>query len=499
MKKIFLYIGLVTLTFTSCDLDVNDDPNYPTNGSITESLEFPSVQNFVAVTSCDAMFNYAGFFAQYFEQMPEANQFNDFAELSLTETSDAIGRSYRNLYAGALQDIEDIKSKTTNKADLFAATAMRAFCFQLMVDNTSDAPYTEALNGNSQPKWDDGETVYKGVLAELDAAEAALDASSDEMTMTDMMFDKDIDQWKGYVNALRLRMYLRMYDTDNTVKDKILALVNANNFFTGDAKLDIYSNQDGNRSPFYGTYYVLGTGNHCGAYPIISYMKYTADPRIAYAFNKATSTGTYEGQFCGAKTDMGDWKGDWKNKNVSAVNYDLFDGSGSTRPAYLFTQADLQFLIAEVKLRFQNDDAGAKAAYEAAIKADFSARGISGVDTFLSGSEVNWDQSSDKLKLIYMQKWVALFYMDNMEAWSEIRRTDYPQLSSYSAKQINSDPTIYTPGDLILNYRNSLALVNGKESLMKRMYYPLTARQLNSNTPSAEGFYGSNPVWWDVK
>jgi hypothetical protein len=80
------------------------------------------------------MFNYAGFFAQYFEQMPEANQFNDIAELSLTETSDAIGRSYRNLYAGALQDLEDIKGKTTNKADLFAATAMRAFCFQLMVD-----------------------------------------------------------------------------------------------------------------------------------------------------------------------------------------------------------------------------------------------------------------------------------------------------------------------------------------------------------------------------
>ena len=84
MKKFFIYIGLAAVTFTSCDLNVNDDPNYPTNGSITASLEFPSVQNFVAVTSCDAMFNYAGFFAQYYEQMPEANQFNDFAELSLT-------------------------------------------------------------------------------------------------------------------------------------------------------------------------------------------------------------------------------------------------------------------------------------------------------------------------------------------------------------------------------------------------------------------------------
>jgi hypothetical protein len=496
MKKIFLYIGLAALTFTSCDLDVNDDPNYPSNGAITTDLEFPSVQNYIAATSCDCMFNYAGFFAQYFEQMPEAHQFNDFCELSLTESSDAIGTSYRNLYAGALQDIEDIKGKTTNTADLFAATVMRAFCFQLMVDNTSDAPYTDALNGNSQPKWDDGETVYKGVLAEMDKAEAALDASSDKMTMTDMMFSKNIDQWKGYANALRLRMYLRMYDKDKSVEDKIIALVNANNFFTGDAKIDAYSNSTGNRSPFYSSYYILGTGNHCATYPLISYFKYTSDPRISYAFNKATSTGTYEGQFCGSKADMADWKGAWKNAQVSAVNYELFDGSGPTRPAYLFTQADLQFLIAEVKYRFQKDDAGAKIAYEAAIKADFSARGISGVDAFLAGDNVNWDKSTDKLKLIYMQKWVALFYMDNMEAWSEIRRTDYPQLSSHTAKEISADPTLYTPGDLVVNYRNSLA---DSKSLMKRMYYPLTARQLNPNTPSATGYYGSNPVWWDVK
>ena len=34
-------------------------------------------------------------------------------------------------------------------------------------------------------------------------------------------------------------------------------------------------------------------------------------------------------------------------------------------------------------------------------------------------------QSEDKLELIYMQKWVALFYMDHIEAWSEIRFTDW--------------------------------------------------------------------------
>jgi hypothetical protein len=498
-KNIIYYIFLLAVVLSSCDLDINDDPNYPTNDAITPDLEFPAVQNYIVATSSDIMFNYAGFFAQYFDQKPEANQFNQLAELSLSETDQTIDNAYRNLYAGALQDIEDIKSKTTNTADLFAVTVMRAFALQLMVDNTGDAPYSDALNGNAQSTWDDGKTVYEGVLAELDGAEAALNASSDEMTMSDMIFDKDIAQWKSYANALRLRMYLRMYDADNSVQSKIEALVNNNVFFTGDVTMDIYQNQDGNRSPFYASYYNLGTGNHCASYPLVSYMNATDDPRIGYALLPAEATGKYAGQFCGAKVDMSNWAQDegeeWLDANVSVVNYKLHDGSGATRPAYLFTQAELQLFIAEVKHRFLSDDDGAKAAYEAAIAADFATRGIDGAPEFIESGDVKWDNATDKLKLIGMQKWVALFYMDNMEAWSEIRRTGYPEISSNTAKQIFEDPTIYASGNLILNYRSSLTDQN---SLLKRMYYPLKARQLNENTPDAEGYYGGTPVWWDV-
>jgi hypothetical protein len=371
---------------------------------------------------------------------------------------------------------------------------MRVFIFQLMVDNTDEAPYSEALQGsnNPSPKWDDGKDVYTGVLAELDAAEAALDASSDEMTMTDMMFNKNISQWKGYANALRLRMYLRMYDVDNSVKSKITSLVAANNFFSGDVKIDIYANSDGNRSPFYASYYALGTGNHCGAYPIVSYMNATSDPRISYALN-TNGEGKYVGQIPGSRSVMTSWNGSsWTNSEISTVNYDLFDGSGVSRPAFLFTQANLQFLIAEVKLRFNSDDAGAKSAYEAAIKADFNARGISGADSFMSSNAVSWDKSTDKLNLIYMQKWVALFYMDNMEAWSEIRRTDVPKLSSKTGKQIFDDSKVYTAGELIE------PAVNGIEAggLMKRVPYPLTARNLNKNTPAAKTC--DKRVWWDA-
>ena len=140
-----------------------------------------------------------------------------------------------------------------------------------------------------------------------------------------------------------------------------------------------------------------------------------------------------------------------------------------------------------------NDGAGAQTAYENAIKADFEARGMSNeYNAFIANVPFN-GSNEEKLNLIYMQKWVALFYMDNMEAWSEIRRTDVPKLSSKNAKDIYADPSIYSPGDLIEPYRNGLEA----GGLMKRMFYPQTARNLNVNTPSGKA--GSEPLWWDVR
>jgi hypothetical protein len=496
MKKYLLTLSAVAIALTSCDLDINDNPNTPDNEAITADLVFPSVQNAIMATSCDIMFNYAGFFAQYFEQMPEANQFNKIADYSITESDQTIDRAYLQLYARALEDIDVVLGKVSNKADILAATAMRAFAFQLMVDNTSDAPYTEALKGSAvpQPKWDDGKTVYMGIIDELTKALADYQANPDAMTMTDLMFDKNAGQWEGYANALLLRMYFRMYDAGLTeYKDKIVALVNDNKFFKGDVTIDIFSDQTDNRSPFYASYYALGTSNHCASYPIISYMTSTNDPRIAYCFNKSVKDDDYVGQLPGAKALSKTWNGgDWKNSNVSVVNYSLFDGSGVERPAYLYTQANLQFLIAEANVRFINDDAAAQAAYEAAIEADFDAKGIAGYDAFIAGPKVAWAGATDKLNLIYMQKWAALCYMDNMEAWSEIRRTDVPVLSNQKASDIFADATIYTPGDLIEPAENGIEA----GGLMKRMFYPKKARDLNKNTPSPKK--GSDPVWWDI-
>lgn len=497
MNRFIITLSSLALIFTSCELDINDDPNYPDSGTISADLVFPNAQLGLVATISDNMFNYAGFFAQYFNQLPESQQFDAISENRINVSDQVFDGAYRTLYSGVLADLEDVKKKTTSTADLLAVAVLRTMSFQLLVDNTDKTPYSESLGGNEtpNPKYDDGEVVYKGVLAELDEALSAYKTNSEPMTVTDMMFKKNMTQWVGLANAVKLRMYMRMYEKDNSVKDKIVALVNDNDFFMGDAALDIFADVPGNRSPFYASYYELGQANHCASYPIIQYMLHTDDPRIAYAYDKTAADGKYVGEIPGAKNVTKEWVGseNWKNKNVSNVNFKLHNGTGATRPGIIFTQANLQFLIAEAKLRFLNDEAGAKVAYEDAIKADFVFKGFDGVETYLAGEYVNFDLAENKLELIYMQKWAAFCYTDHMEAWSEIRRTDVPKLSTKDGKSIFETPSIYTPGELIDPVRNSI--VGG--GLVKRLPYSYKSYTINQNAPEAVEI--NVPVWWDVK
>ena len=493
MKKIYLLAAAGLMMLSSCDLDINENPNYPSNTDVSADLVFPAIENSIATAVGDQMFNYAGFFVQYWDQMPTANQYNILAELHLDEGSDLFNRCYSNLYAQALQDVEDVLSKTQNTSDIFAAKVLRAQAFQYLVDNLDQCPYTEALqaSANAMPAWDEGKTVYEGVLKELDEAEAAM--TGEAMTVTDPMLNKSIDQWKGFANALRLRLYLRLIDGNvdaASYEAKVKALVAANKFFTGDVVWDVYSSAEGQQNPWYDSRRQLKTMNHVAAYPIVTYMTVTSDPRIAYCMLVNDAEGKYVGQIPGSKTLMGTWTGaEWKNKHVSLINY----ASTMTMPVFLFSQSELQFLIAEVQLRFNKNEGAAKAAYQAAVKADFASKGVDGADEFLAGGVVNWDMAPSKLELIYKQKWVALFMRDHMEAWSEIRRTDIPATCEASAAEIYKDPTLYTAGDMIepaVNYIQA-------GGLAKRVPYPAIARQLNSNTPEVK--YLSDRVFWDAK
>lgn len=500
MKKILTIASAVLVSLASCDLDINDNPNYPANADVTSALIFPSAENAIADCVGDQMFNYAGFFAQYFDQMPTANQYNDLAELNLNESSNLFDRCYNVLYAGALADLQEISGRDdVNTADKFACAVLRAYTFQILVDNLDQVPYSEALKGTeiTMPKWDEGKDVYNGVLAELDKAESALTDAT--MTVTDPMLNKNVDAWKRFANSLRLRMLLRLIDggvdaAANTSKAQ--SLVAANKFIEDDVTWSVYSNAEGQYNPWYAGYYSLGTKNHCAAYPIVSYMDKTGDPRISYALSPRTKDNTYVGQIPGAKTVEAAWLGltaaTYQDNMVSNVKYDVMRSTGIA----MMTVAEVELLKAEVELRFNNNPSAAKADYEAGIAADFAFRGAGSPDAFLGNATVAWGSDKDaNLKNIYMQKWVALFMRDHMEAWTEARRTDVPALSTADGETIIKDfaHSGYEAGQFIEPSVNYI-LARG---IAKRIPYPANARSLNKNTPATKLL--SDKVFWDVK
>lgn len=497
MKKILSIALPSLLLLTSCDLDINVDPNNPGPSDVTTDLILPAAENFIADCVGDQMFNYAGFFAQYFEQMPTANQYNDYAELNVDEGKDVFFAPYRLLFAGALMDLKEITDRSASTKDLYVCAVLRAYTYQIIVDNIGTAPYKEALAGvaNTRPMWDDGQTIYEGVLAEMDEAEKNI-VSSDKITLTDPMLDKDIDLWVGFANAIRLRMLFRLVDGGINVAEntsKIKKLVADNVFFTKDVLWDEYMDTKGQYNPWYASFNELGAKNHCAAYPIVSYLSETSDPRISYAILPRSKDNKYVGQLPGSKTTSPDWYGlstnDYQDDMVSNIDYKIFKSS----PIYLYTQSELKFLIAEAELRFNNNSAAAKDAYEAAVRCDFISRGIEGADDFLATSG-KWKGTNEaNLNLIYMQKWVALFMRDHMEAWTEARRTDVPALSNMSAKEIIDDPAKYTPGDFVLPAIN----LKGNGKLPMSMPIPISVRVLNSNTPISHSV--SDKVFWDVK
>lgn len=119
------------------------------------------------------------------------------------------------------------------------------------------------------PKWDEGEAIYAGILQELDDAEAKLDGTA--RISSDIMLGKNLNQWIGFANAVRLKLLMRAsFAQDNSAKIK--ALIEKDNFFSGDVMFDNFTDDPNKRNPWYTTNKVSLANNHVGAMPIIAYM-----------------------------------------------------------------------------------------------------------------------------------------------------------------------------------------------------------------------------------
>ncbi len=86
----------------------------------------------------------------------------------------------------------------------------------MLVETFGNIPYSEALDIEKPlPKYDDGMTVFKDLLARLDAAIANMDVAFESFGIADNMYQGDVALWTKFANSLKLRMGLLLADADN--------------------------------------------------------------------------------------------------------------------------------------------------------------------------------------------------------------------------------------------------------------------------------------------
>lgn len=482
MKKIFILLFTVALGMASCDsyLDINQDPNSPSGGNVNSSMIFPGAEMNLSTSYGNFLRITGGYLAQHYVQSFGTSNYLDYSQFIVSATRSS--GTYTQLNTRCLLNLETVREQSSASEEwgtYLAATTLRAFTYQVLVDTYGETPYTEGLDfDNLTPNYDDGLTVYQGILEELDDALSKTTAS--DLVCTNFLFGTSTaSDWIKFANALKLKILMRMSDVKD-VQSALTALINTNNFPSTDvAWSGIWIDEKGKASPFYqeefASYFGSTQVNVVANIALIGTMDASDDARMQKFFNPNTS-GNYTGGVSGTNfsTTKNYQSGYWCRP---AATFDM--------PVFLISKAEIEFFLAEYYARY-GSDADAESHYKAAIDASFATAGASGASDIYT-THYPWDKANYK-KLIGIQKWVALSGTNNFEAWCEMRRLKYPEFGSISGNNIYDEstdtytPSIYVPGTLYTPIKYNTEL--GANKLMQRYKYAESSTSRNKNAPS---------------
>ncbi len=503
MKKITIIsaFALGLLVTTSCDsyLDINQDPNSPAESNMTTDILMPAAEMNLAASYGDFLRITGGYYAQHYAQTFGTSNYLDYSQFKMSATRSS--STYTQLNSRTLKNLQTIRSiaqQSGKWGTYLAATTLRAFTYQALVDCYGEVPFSEAFDASiSSPKYDNGKDIYAALLAEID--EALEKVQSGDQVATNFLFPgKTAASWIQFANAVKLKLMMREIDAASDVASKLAALVAEDNFPEGDVAYEgCWTNESGGMSPFYAEEFSAAWGstqiNVVANVAIIGTMLQKdendevvyQDPRLA-AFFDANGSGEYTGSISGSNFSTSDsYKSTYWCRPVAS--YDM--------PVYLITRSEVEFFLAEYYAR-QNNTAEAQAHYNAAIEASCATAGVGGADQVIAKfpySQQNYKQA------IGISKWIALAGTNNFEAWCEARRLNYPAFGSVTGDQMYNQrddssykPELYVPGTLYTPIQVEDKL--GPNKILERWPYAESSSARNGNTPDFKGY--ATPIFW---
>ncbi|UBM58057.1 SusD/RagB family nutrient-binding outer membrane lipoprotein [Marinilongibacter aquaticus] len=420
----FVLIGLST----SCTKDfaeINTDPNNPTKIGAQYLLPYAiekSVDRYWGGSTRFERLNIDGamLWVQYLARNIYRNEGDSYGI-----TPAFYNNTWESFYDEGLTNFNRIISlseeggESPNTNFEGAALVMRSWVFSLLTDLYGAVPYTQAVKGAAEepiytPSYDNMETIYAGLLADLKTANEKLDVNGPAIA-GDILYDGDILKWKKFANSLRLKLANREASKKSAEAKAIMAEILGSPdtypiFSSNDdsAMLNHTATRPSNNT--WNEVMVIGARTDWSmSKTFIDYMLETNDDRIAAIATQVN------GGYSGIPNGLPDAIATTYLSSASIMT-DRFRAADA--PSILMTFSELNFILAEAAL--EGDISGdADMYFQKGIEASFDYYGLSMPAAFPSSLG-----TVDK-ELIMTQKWVALFGQ-GVEAWTEYRRTGYP-------------------------------------------------------------------------
>jgi hypothetical protein len=501
MKKLTIYIMLLSVApmmMTGCkkSLDINTDPNNPSLENAQPNLLFPAA---VASTAGRIGGEYAiigGIWSQLWTQSVASNQYKSIETFTVTRAE--YNGSWNELFSGALTDYATLIKIAREREDwkfLLMGTVMKAYTYAILVDLYDQVPYSEALQGeaNLTPKFDEGEAVYNGLIAEInDALTKDFNArSNSDPGNSDVLFGGDINNWIAFANTLKLKLYLRQaYVRPDVASREIKKLYTENApFLSTDAALSFYDKALNKQNPLFTENFsrLNTTTNLRMSMTFYSWLQTHNDPRMGKYFT------------IGAGGPLAINQGDYNNPNSALWGQASNLYIDTIAPVHFISTAESCFMQAEALERYYNGNGPngttAKQLYDAGVTAAFAQVGLN-PGSLLTGDYAypSGGTFEQKLETIIVQKWASVSNSHSLEAFFEKNRTGYPRTSNVYSNSTDGKTWAdsYTPGYWV--YPKN-AVTNGR--FVKRFVFPDSEARSNPNVP--EAVPPTTPVWWATK
>ena len=435
----------LTLALTGCTdefFDVNENPNSPSMS--TPKLSLPVAQQELLALNARPM-TYLGNYMMYNWSKPSNWQAN-IAETAYTVNANFYSGIFEGSYLDVFKNLVYMESYTDNTGVVDysiykgISTILKAYQYQYLVDLYGDVPYTEAnqRGGNTTPKYDKAEDIYKDNINKLTEVVAALNnipTNGEKPGSQDIIFKGDLTKWQQFANTIKLRYLVRLSNTgqDSYIKSEIAKiLANGKGFITADVKGNPgYVDNANKMNPFYDYFRVAGTGAETSRsqYTVatdytIDYLKATNDPRMARLYAPSKKKTEFKGVWQALSLPGTGYTSD----DLSKVGPGLIKSPTQDQPLMLYSEALL--LQAEAAQRGYLSD-NAEALYKKAIEQSFVFLGVpdavASAQAYYSQDlpNVNFASSPNKIMAIMQQKWIALNGTSSIELWIEHNRTGY--------------------------------------------------------------------------